>query len=125
MQESTDLPSPVKCYGEWIACVYETAHSDIITMCKEFKQQNELFNARKKRKMGKRIALEGKFVFTIEEVLQVVKEAEAAMTAKQSRKQPRKRSIQKFLENEEDGMLETESDSSCSDCIVVASSISI
>ena len=64
-------------------------------------------------------------VFIIKKVLQVVKEAEAATTAKQSRKQPRKRSIQNFSENEEDEMLETESDSSCSDCIVVASSISI
>ena len=75
--------------------------------------------------MSKKIALEEKFVFTTEEMLQVVKETKAAMTAKQSRKQPRKCSIQKFLENEENGMLEIESDSSCSDCIVVASSISI
>ena len=86
LQESTDLFSLVKCYGERIACAYETAHSDIIMMCKELKQQNELLNARKKWKTGKRIALEGKFVFTTEEVLQVVKEAEAAMTAKQLRK---------------------------------------
>ena len=125
LQESTNLFSPVKHYGERIAHIYETTHSDIIMMRKEFKQQNEFLNACKKQKTGKKIALERKFVFTTEEILHVVKETKATITAKQSRKQPRKHSIQKFLENEKDGMLETESDNSCSDCIVVASSISI
>ena len=64
-------------------------------------------------------------MFTTEKMLQVVKETKTTTTTKQLCKQPRKCFIQKFLKNKKDGMLETESDNSCSDCIVIASSISI
>ena len=113
------MPLPVRRYGERIARVYEIAHSNITTMRKELKQKDELLNARKRRKKGKRIAVEGKFVFTTEEVLQLVKEAEAETATKKARKQPRKRPIQEILEDEEDEVLENEASSSDSDCIVL------
>ena len=119
LQESADLPSPVRRYGERIIRAYEMAHSNITTMREELRQKDELLNARKKRKTGKRIAVEGKFVFTTEEVLQIVKNAEAATAAKKAHKQPRKRSIQEVLEDEEDELLENESSSSESGCIVL------
>ena len=95
------------------------AHNNITTMRKELKQKNDLFNARKKRKISKRIAVKGKFVFTTEEVLQLMKEAEAENTAKKMRKKPRKRPIQEVLEDNEDETLENEDNSSDSDCIVL------
>ena len=41
-------------------------------MRKKLKQKNELFNTRKKRKKGKKIAIKGKFVFTTKEMLKVI-----------------------------------------------------
>ena len=83
LQESIDLFSLIKRYGEWIVCVYEITHNDIIMMYKKLKQQNEFFNVCKKWKMNKKIALEKKFMFITEEMLQVMKETKTAMTAKQ------------------------------------------
>ena len=93
LQKLTNLFSPVKHYGEWIACVYEITHNNITTMHKELKQKNNLFNARKKHKTNKKIAVKRKFVFTTEKVLQLVKEVEAENAAKKMRKKLRKRPI--------------------------------
>ena len=119
LQKSTNLPSPVKRYGERIACAYEMAHSNITTMREKLKQKDDLLNARKKRKTSKRIAVKGKFVFTTEKVLQLVKKAEAENATKKMRKRPRKRPIQEVLEDNEDETLENEDNSSDSDCIVL------
>lgn len=121
LQEIPEVPSPVRRYGERLTRAYETTHSDMVTMRKELRQQRDLLNARKKHKTGKRIALEGRFVFTTEEVLKVVKEAEAVTAVKSSRKQPKKCSIQEILEDEEDEIVENKASSSDSDCIIVAS----
>ena len=120
LQESTDLPSPARRYGERMTQAYEMAHSEMITMRKELKQQRELLEARKKRSKGKRIALQGKFVFTTEEVLQIAKEAESVSATKSAQKRPRKRPIQAVLDNEEEEMLDNNSNGSDSDCIIVA-----
>ena len=114
------MPSPARRYGERMTQAYEMVHSELITMRKELRQQRELLNARKTRSRGKRIALEGRFVFTTEEVLQIAKEAEVVSAAKGARKRPYKRPIQAVLEDEEDEMLVNDPSSSDSDCIIVA-----
>ena len=59
-------------------------------------------------------------MFTTEEVLEIAKKAESTSATKSTRKQPQKRPIQSILEDEEAEVLESESDSSASDCIIVA-----
>ena len=57
LQELTNLFSPAKRYGERMTQAYKMAHSEIITMRKELKQQKKLLKAYKKCLKSKRIAL--------------------------------------------------------------------
>ena len=83
----------------------------------------ELLNIRKKRKIKKRIIVEGKLVFTTEEVLQIVKKIETTTSIKKLRKQSRKRKMQEMLDNGENGILDNGYPSSNSDYIVLAARI--
>ena len=87
-------------------------------MRKKLKQKNNLFNARKKHKTNKKIAIK-KFVFIIEEILQLVKKTKTKNTTKKMCKKPRKHPIQKILEDNENETLKNENNSSNSDCIVL------
>ena len=89
-------------------------------MRKELKQQRKLFETRKKCSKNKRIALQGKFVFMTEEVLQIAKKTKSVSATKSAQKWPRKRPIQAVLDNEEEEMLDNNSNGSDSDCIIVA-----
>ena len=95
-------------------------HSEMITMYKELKQQKNFFEACKKHLKSKKIALQSKFVFMIEEVLQIAKETESVSVTKSAQKWPRKCPIQAVLDNEEEEMLDNNSNGSDSDCIIVA-----
>ena len=77
LQKLTDLLSPARRYGERMTQAYEIVHSKMITMRKKLKQQRKLLETHKKHSKSKRIALQGKFVFTTEEMLQIAKEAES------------------------------------------------
>ena len=92
----------------------------MIIMHKELKQQKKLFEACKKYSKNKKIVLQNKFVFMIEEILQIAKEAELINATKSAQKWPRKHPIQAVLDNEEKEMLNNNSNGSDSDCIIVA-----
>ena len=59
-------------------------------------------------------------MFTTQEVLNIVKEAEAETATKKGRKRPRRRSISVEIEEYNGDELENVSSDSESDCIVVA-----
>ena len=59
-------------------------------------------------------------MFTIKEVLEIAKKAESINTIKSICKPPQKRPTQSVLKNEKIEVLESESDSLDSDCIIVA-----
>ena len=82
LQKSTDLLSPAKRYGERMTQMYEIIHNEMITMRKELKQQKKLFETHKKCSKNKKIALQDKFVFTTEEMLQIAKEAKSINATK-------------------------------------------
>ena len=98
----------------------EFIHTELITAQKKLKSIKEIFNTRKKHTKNKRIALEGKFVFSTQEILDITQAAKIKTKAKKKHKQPRKRTIDEILDEEEAETLENESSSSDSDCIVVA-----
>ena len=95
------------------------AHNEMITMRKELKQQRKLFEAHKKCLKNKKIALQDKFMFMIEEMLQIAKETKSINATKSAQKQPRKHPIQTVLDNKKK-MLKNNSNGSHSDCIIVA-----
>ena len=62
----------------------------------------ELLKARKTHKRGKRVRLEGEFVFLTEKVLEIAREEEAARPVKRARGRPRKPLIVEAELEEED-----------------------
>jgi hypothetical protein len=120
IRDVNGVPSPAKRYAERMTRALETTQSELVTIRKELAEQRELLQTRKKHKKGKRVALKGRFVFSTQEVLDIVKEAEEDTAAKRSRKRPRKRSISVEIEEDEENELENVSSDSESDCIIVA-----
>jgi hypothetical protein len=66
------------------------------------KEYIELLEIRKKRTKGKRIKLQGEFVFSTIEVLKIVYKAELKSTEKRLCRRPRKRPIEEVEEEEEE-----------------------
>ncbi|GAB7336127.1 hypothetical protein MBLNU13_g08914t1 [Cladosporium sp. NU13] len=114
-----DLPSPVKRYTKRMSRAFETTQSENVTLRQQLKEAEALLSTRKIRKTGKRVALKGRFVFSTQEVLKVVEEAEAETAAKKSRKRQRKPKDSCEAEIMENEVLEESSGQSDSDCIVV------
>ena len=60
-------------YTKRMTYALETAQSENALLRKRLVDSASLLQARKQRKKGKRIALKGKFVFSTEEVLKLVR----------------------------------------------------
>ncbi|KAK9372767.1 uncharacterized protein V1513DRAFT_225270 [Lipomyces chichibuensis] len=67
-------------------------------MRKQLRDSAEIVRARKVRLRGKRVQLEGKFLFSTEEILKVAEDAREKQAAKRPRGRPRKGN---FKESEE------------------------
>ncbi|KYG40047.1 hypothetical protein M433DRAFT_78825, partial [Acidomyces richmondensis BFW] len=91
------------------------------TLKKENADQRELLKIRKRRITGKRVALNGKFVFSVQEVLEIAREAEKVTADKSAHTRKRKRPAAVEIEEQEDELLKNVSSDSESDCIVVQS----
>jgi hypothetical protein len=76
------------------------------------KEYKEILKTRKKRTKGKRIKLQGEFVFSTKEVLKIVREAELKSTEKRPRGRPRKRLIDEVEEEIEEEEVENDSSDS-------------
>ena len=120
LDEVPSLLDSVRQYTTQLVTITEFTHTELITARKELKSAKEILNTRKKRTKGKRVALEDKFVFSTQEVLDIAHTAEAEAETKKKHKQPRKRTIDEALDEEEAEILENISSSSDSDCIIVA-----
>ncbi|RAL68366.1 hypothetical protein DID88_007097 [Monilinia fructigena] len=89
----------------------ESQNAEIALLRKQLADAQEVIETRKKRTKGKRVKLQGQFVFSSEEVLKMVREAEEKPKEKKPRGRPRKRPIEELEEETE----EEEPDSSSSD----------
>ena len=69
---------------------------------------------------GKRVALENKFIFSTQEVLDIARVVEIKAEIKKKYKQLRKHTIDEIIDEEEVEILDNESLSSDSDYIVIA-----
>ncbi|APA05658.1 hypothetical protein sscle_01g004280 [Sclerotinia sclerotiorum 1980 UF-70] len=89
----------------------ESQNAEIALLRKQLADAQEVIETRKKRTKGKRVKLQGQFVFSSEEVLKMVREAEEKPKEKKPRGRPRKRPIEELEEETE----EEEPESSSSD----------
>jgi hypothetical protein len=74
---SSTLETPVKRYIERSGAAFERTTSKNTFLRKEIAEVSELLRVRKERKSRKRVAIEGRFVFNRQEILELVEEAEA------------------------------------------------
>lgn len=115
------LASPTRRYATRVTQLLERQNAELIVIRKELEEQRAVLNRRKAHRKGKRVKLQGHFVFSTSEVLKITEEAEKPLVAKRPRGRPRKRPIEEVEEEEEEE--EDSSDStdldSVGSCIVV------
>jgi len=116
------LISPAKRFGERMTRILQTTQSENAMLRRELAEAQALLRSRKRRTTGKRVALQGKFVFSTQEVLEIAKQAELDSAAKRGRKRTRTAAIDLEFSAGEDEVLEAVPIDSESDCIIVAGS---
>ncbi len=84
----------------------ETLAAENTLLRRQNQGQEELLKARKSHKRGKRVRLEGEFMYSTNKVLEIAREAEAERPAKRLRGRPHKQPIIKSNEEEEDEVLD-------------------
>lgn len=116
------LTSPAKRFGERMTRILEMTQSENAVLRRELAEARELLRSHKNRRKGKRVALQGKFVFSTQEVLEIAREAEENTATKRGRKRPPTTAIDVEISGDEDEVLEIMRSDSESDCIIVANS---
>ena len=112
---SEPIASPTRRYAARVTQLLERQNAELVVIRKELEEQRAVLNRRNNHKKGKRVKLQGQFVFSTAEVLRIAQEAEKTPVAKRPRGRPRKRMIQEVEEEEEEE--EVLSDSSDSDSV--------
>ena len=84
----------------------ETQNTELNLIRKQLEDSQELLKVRKTHKRGKRVRLEGEFVFSTQKVLEIAREAEAERPAKRPRRRPRKQPVVEIEKKEEDQISE-------------------
>jgi hypothetical protein len=103
--------SPTRRYAKRMTRLVKSQNAKLSILRKEVKEYKEILETRKKRTKGKRIKLQGEFVFSTKEVLKIVREAELKSTEKRPRGRPGKRP----LEEVEEGIKEEEVENDLND----------
>jgi hypothetical protein len=98
---SSTLETPVKWYIERSGSALERTTSENALLQKENAEYRELLQVRKERKKGKRVAIKGKFVFNMQEMLELVEEAEAEASKRKTKKKQTTKAITPEIEEEE------------------------
>jgi hypothetical protein len=122
LQKPGPLTSPAKRFGERMTRILEMTQSENAVLRRELAEARELLRSRKTRRKGKRVALQGKFVFSTQEVLEIARQAEEDAATRRGRRRPRTTAINVEISGDEDEVLEIVRSDSESDCIIVANS---
>ncbi|APA13275.1 hypothetical protein SS1G_13832 [Sclerotinia sclerotiorum 1980 UF-70] len=112
--------SPIRRYAKRMTRLVESQNAEIALLRKQLADAQEVIETRKKRTKGKRVKLQGQFVFSIKEILKIVHEAEEKPKEKKLRGRPRKRPIEESEEEIEEEELENSSNDSeleLEDCV--------
>ena len=100
--QTPGFPSPAKKYIARVTRMTETLTAENTLLRQQCQGQEELLKARKSHKRGKRVRLEGEFVYSTTKVLEVAREAEKARLSKRPRRRPRRRVVIKSDSEDED-----------------------
>jgi hypothetical protein len=103
----------------------EMTQSENVVLRRELAEASELLLSRKNCRKGKRVALQGKSMFSTQEVLDIARQAEEKAATKRRRQRPRTIAINEEISGDEDEVLEIMCGDSESDCIIVANSRAI
>lgn len=95
------LASPTRRYATRVTQLLERQNAELTVIRKELEEQRGVLQRRNTHKKGKRVKLQGEFVFSTADVLKIAREAEEKLVAKRPRGRPRKRPIE---EVEEEGV---------------------
>ena len=116
---ANNIPSPVKRYGVRATRALETIQSENAILRRQLSEQQKLLNTRKKRTKGKRVALEGRFVFSTEEILDIARKAEAETAKRQAKKPRREREIDPEILGEQEDVFESAESEFDDDCVII------
>jgi hypothetical protein len=122
---SSTLETPVKWYIKRSGAAFERTTSENTLLRKENAEYRELLQVHKEYKNGKHVAIKGKFVFSMQEILEVVEKVEAEVSKRKTKKRRIAKAATPETEEEEEEGIESNMSESESDCIVVASSKSV
>jgi hypothetical protein len=119
---SSTLETPVKQYIKRSGAALERTSSENALLRRELTEARELLRVRKERKKGKRIAIEGKFVFNTQEILEVIEKAEVEASKGKAKKRRTIKATTPEIEEEEEESIDEDISESESNYIIVASS---
>ena len=115
LRENPQVVSPIRRYTERMTTLCESQNTTIAVLSTQVTEQSKLFQKRKKYKKGKRVVLEGVFLYTTEEVLRIAREAETKPKLKGKRGRPRKVARMEIEDEEKTEDVDSLSDSSDSE----------
>ena len=84
----------------------EIQNTELNLVHKQLQEKEALLKLQKTQKRGKRVKLEGEFLYSSHKVLEIAQEAEAKKVVKQPRGRPRKRPVEEIEEEEEEDVIE-------------------
>lgn len=122
LESSNMLTSPIKRYMKRALHAYEMSNTTQTTMRKELAEKDKLLRTRTKRTTGKRVRLDGTFLFSQEKVVEILREAEAHIAGRKAKKRRKSKHTPSEIQDDREDMYENELVQSDDDCIVVAMS---
>lgn len=112
--------TPTRRYATRVTQLLERQNAELTVIRKELQEQRAILQRRNTHKTGKRVRLQGEFVFSTADILKMAREAEEKPVAKRPRGRPRKQPIQEVEEEEEDNeVLSSSADSESEESVIV------
>ncbi|KFZ23653.1 hypothetical protein V502_01869 [Pseudogymnoascus sp. VKM F-4520 (FW-2644)] len=115
------LTTLTRCYATQVTQLLERQNAELTVIKKELQEQRAVLQRRNTHKKGKRVRLQGEFVFSTADVLKIAWEAEEKPVAKRPCRRPCKRLIQEVKEEEEENeVLSSSADSESKESVIVS-----
>jgi hypothetical protein len=112
--------TPTRRYATRVTQLLERQNAELIVIRKELQEQRVVLQRRNTHKKGKRVRLQGEFVFSTADVLKIAQEAEKKPVAKRPRGRPRKQPIQEVEDKEEEeDILSSSTNSESEESVIV------
>ena len=112
--------TPTRRYATRVTQLLERQNAELTVIRRELQEQRAVLQRRNTHKKGKRVRLQGEFVFSTADVLKIAREAEEKPVAKRPRGRPRKQPIQEVEEEEEENeVLSSSANSESEESVIV------